>query len=104
MPDDSKCSQSESHITLKLTIMTKTPGWTKVLGALSTLPFLNFWFLLLSAGIWDKNYPGKPGSILAAVLFAIPLSLAAAIRGSRIWFVTTAMSSATILFVGFRLH
>jgi len=84
--------------------MSKTPYWTRIVGTLSALPALYVWLWILGPKSWLAYYPGDPFAVLFGVLCAIPLSLAAAIRGSRIWFLVTAMAAGTLLFVGLRLH
>jgi hypothetical protein len=84
--------------------MTKTPRWTKIVGTLSILPALYFWLWILGPKSWLASYPGKPGMVLIGILCAIPLSIVVATRGSRVWYVVTAIALGTLLFVGFRLH
>ena len=84
--------------------MTKTPRWTKIVGTLSILPALYFWLWILRPKFWLASYPGKPGMVLIGILCAIPLSIVVATRGSRVWYVVTAIALGTLLFVGFRLH
>jgi hypothetical protein len=84
--------------------MTKEPLWTKIVGVVAVLPALYIWLWILGPKSWLASYPGKPFTVLAANLCGIPLSLVAAIRGSRIWYLVTAIAIATYFFIGFRLH
>jgi len=84
--------------------MTGTPIWTKLLGVLSILPVVYFWLVVLGPKSWLAHYPGKPASILLAILCSVPLSAGVAKRGSRLWYLVTAMAAGTLLFIGLRLH
>ena len=82
------------------------PLWTNTLGLLSTVVLIGFWtFVLIPIPPHSQlHYPGELGGVMLTLLVGLAFSLAAALKGSRWWFLAATGLLVTIIVVVSRLH
>ena len=78
--------------------------WTSAMGLLSVLITCLFWLLVALSLKHEVHYPGELMGVMITQLIGLALSVVAAIKGSRLWFLAVAASLGTVLSVVIRLH
>lgn len=75
-----------------------------IVGVFSLLFPLYFWLLMLTRLAQYVHYRGAVASLMYGLVLALFLSLIAALRASRYWYLSTGLVLSTLLFIGLRLH
>ena len=79
-----------------------SPGWTPVVGSLSVLLTLEFWLhMLVPFFRQNVRFPLWPTGAIVELLLSLLLASLAAIRGSRIWWLSALCAAGTLGFLIF---
>ena len=77
-----------------------SPTWTFVAGAISALMTLHFWVYALVPFVREKvPYPWWPIGMIVELAVATGLGVLAAVRGSKVWWLTVFLAVATLIFL-----
>lgn len=77
-----------------------SPTWTFVVGTVSALMTLHFWVYAFVPFVREKApYPWWPIGMIVELVVATGLGALAAVRGSKLWWLTVFLALATLIFL-----
>lgn len=84
--------------------MVATRICANALGLVSVLLVGYFWVALFTPHAWQPVFPGAGFVVVGCLFLSLVMSASAGWLGSRRWYLATAATLATLLFVGLRMH
>lgn len=80
------------------------PPWTIALGCASYLVVLYFWISTFLPFGWITQRPGDLFPLVIGVIVSALLSVPAAVRGAKWWYISTVLNTGTLTWVMWRFH
>lgn len=80
------------------------PRWTIAVGSVSYLVVLYFWITMFVVVGWLRQRPGDLFPLLVGICLSVALSVPAAAKGSKWWYISTALNAGSLIWVMWRFH